>query len=105
MQVIDGRPVFSATDLVGFLACEHLTALELAAAAGLVTRPMRADPELDLIAQRGLDHERRYLKDLEAQGRRVTRIATGDDADAPAPPQTRGDHLRKQAADTQAAMR
>jgi hypothetical protein len=36
MQTIDGHPVFSATDLVGFLACEHLTALELAAAARLV---------------------------------------------------------------------
>ena len=28
MQLIDGQPVFSATDLVGYLACEHLTALE-----------------------------------------------------------------------------
>ena len=49
MQVIDGQPVFSATDLVGFLACEHLTALERAALAGLVKRPMRDDPELDVI--------------------------------------------------------
>ena len=45
MQTIDGKPVFSATDLVGFLACEHLTALELAAAARLVKRPIRDDPE------------------------------------------------------------
>ena len=28
MQLIDGRAVYSATDLVGFLACEHLTNLE-----------------------------------------------------------------------------
>ena len=44
MQLIDGRPVYSATDLVGFLACEHLTNLERAALAGLVKRPMRVDP-------------------------------------------------------------
>ena len=29
---IDGRPVYAATDLVAYLACEHLTALERAAA-------------------------------------------------------------------------
>jgi hypothetical protein len=25
MQLVDGKPVYAATDLVGFLACEHLT--------------------------------------------------------------------------------
>ena len=74
MQVLDGRAVFSATDLVGFLACEHLTALELAGAARLVRRPIRPDPELDVIQQRGIEHERRFLGDLEAAGRRATRI-------------------------------
>jgi len=66
MQILDGRAVFSATDLVGFLACEHLTALELAGAARLVRRPIRPDPELDVIQQRGIEHERRFLGDLEA---------------------------------------
>jgi hypothetical protein len=78
MQLIDGRPVFSATDLVGFLACEHLTALELAAAAHLVERPERPDAELDLIQQRGLDHEYRYLAGLEAAGRQATRVEQDD---------------------------
>ena len=58
MQLIDGVPVYSATDLVGFLACEHLTNLERAALRGLVARPMRADPEMDRIADRGMQHER-----------------------------------------------
>ena len=75
MQLLDGRPVFAATDLVGFLACEHLVGLELAALAGLVHKPDRVDPEMDLIAKRGDEHERRYLAGLEAEGRRVTRIA------------------------------
>ena len=33
MQIIDGSPVYSASDLVGFLECEHLTQLERAAVA------------------------------------------------------------------------
>jgi len=74
MQLIDGRPVFAATDLVAFLACEHLVGLELAALAGLVERPERLDPEIELIAKRGEEHERRYLEELEASGRRVARI-------------------------------
>src|SRR5438105_4620134 len=99
MQLIDGRPVFSATDLVGFLACEHLTALELAAAARLVKRPLRPDPELDVMQQRGLDHERRYLADLEAAGRKVT----GIEADTTI--EDRGERLRRAAAETVGAIR
>ena len=53
MDRIDGKPVYSATDLVAYLACEHLTQLERAAQAGLVQRPMREDPELDIIRKRG----------------------------------------------------
>ena len=43
MQLIDGTAVYAATDLVGFLACEHLTALERAALRGLVERPNRLE--------------------------------------------------------------
>jgi predicted RecB family nuclease len=99
MQPIDGHPVFSATDLVGFLACEHLTALESASLAGLVKRPIRPDPELDLIQQRGLEHEQRYLAALEAAGRRVTRI------DPDHTIEDRGQRLRHAAAQTEAAIR
>ena len=99
MQTIDGKPVFSATDLVGFLACEHLTALELAAGARLVKRPVRDDPELDVMQERGLAHEQRYLASLEAAGRKVTRIETDETiAD-------RGAKLRRAAAETEAAIR
>ncbi len=102
MQIIGGRPVFAATDLVGFLACEHLVGLELAAMAELVDRPVRLDPEIDLIAKRGLEHEARYLDDLERAGRRVTRVAVGEHD---APPELRLDRLRKDAAATEEAIR
>ena len=70
MQLIDGKPVFAATDLVGFLACEHLVGLELAAMAGLVDRPVRLDPEIDLIAKRGLEHEAAIWRSSSAAGGR-----------------------------------
>ena len=61
MQLLDGAPVYSATDLVGFLACGHRFELERAALAGLVTKPVRSDPTIELIQERGYEHERRYL--------------------------------------------
>jgi uncharacterized protein len=102
MQLIGGAPIFAATDLVGFLACEHLVGMELAAMAGLVERPIRLDPEIDLIAKRGVEHEARYLAGLERDGRRVTRVDAGDH-DAPAA--TRLGLLRSAAAETEEAIR
>ena len=102
MQLIDGRFIFAATDLVGFLACEHLVGMELAAMAGLVARPVRLDPEIDLIAKRGVEHEARYLADLERDGRMVTRIDPGDHD---APRSSRLGQLRTAAAETEAAIR
>ncbi len=99
MQLLDGTRVFAATDLVGFLACEHLTGLELARLAGLAERPYRDDPELDVIRKRGFEHEERYLEDLEAAGHTVTRIELdGSIAD-------RAEQLRAAAAETERALR
>ena len=99
MQLIDGGPVYSATDLVGFLACSHRLALERAALFGLAKAPVRDDPEIELIAKRGLAHEQRYLADLRAEGRSVVEI------DRTATFESRGDELRAAAAATEAAMR
>jgi predicted RecB family nuclease len=98
VQTIDGRPVYAATDLVAFLACEHLTQLERAALAGLVKRPMRDDPELDVIRKRGFEHERRYLAELTAEGRRSVTIALDGSIEDD------GERLRAAAAETVAAM-
>ncbi len=82
---------------MGYLACEHLTALERAALAGLVKRPIRDDPELDVIRERGFRHEKRYLDELAADGRAVVEVARNDDED-------RGEQIRRQAAETLEAM-
>ena len=81
MQLIDGRLVYSATDLVGFLECRHLSNLERGALEGNLTRPVRADPVLDRIAQRGLEHEARFLKELTAEGVTVAEI-TSEETDS-----------------------
>jgi predicted RecB family nuclease len=98
MQYIDGTPVYSASDLVGFLACDYLTALERAALDGLVKRPHYADPLLDVLQERGREHEKRYLDDLASDGRTVREIdADGFDGDA-------GERLRAAARATVEAM-
>ena len=85
MQMIDGRLVYSATDLVGYLECEHLASLEQAAIAGHLRRPARADPVLDRIAERGELHEARFLESLRAEGITVEVIET----DQTSPPDQR----------------
>lgn len=78
MQLLDGALVLSATDLVGFLLCPHLTQLELAAIRGEVERPTRDDPELDVLTRRGEEHEQAHLERLVANGLSVATITTDD---------------------------
>jgi hypothetical protein len=56
--------VFSASDLVDFLSCEHLTQLEVARARGLVEWPTRDEAAVDFLRKRGAEHENRYLQYL-----------------------------------------
>jgi predicted RecB family nuclease len=85
MKLHQGRPVYSATDLSNFLACEHLTALDRLALrdADLRGRKVAPDEGTQLIQQKGVDHEKAYLARLQAEGRQVIDIAqTGDPAAA-----------------------
>ncbi len=70
----DGTVVVSATDLVGYLACDHLATLELERIAGLRKKPERHDPELELLQERGDRHEREHLERLRAAGRSIVEI-------------------------------
>src|SRR4029079_4309274 len=98
MQLIDGSPVYSARDLVGFLACEHLTQLERAVLAGLAERPHLPGPELGVLRKRGDEHEQRYLAELAVDGRSVLAITLD------AYSSDRGEGLRLAAAATVEAM-
>ena len=83
MHLTGGKIILSASDLTGFLECPHLTQQELAAARGEVTRPERTDPELELIARHGTEHEQAYLDAYVHAGKSVVPIenrgATLDD--------------------------
>lgn len=74
MRLVEGIPIFSPSDLTGFLACDHLLTLEVQAMGGALVRPERDDPELALLARRGLAHETDYLGRLRAEGRTVAVI-------------------------------
>src|ERR1700675_3789879 len=72
----DGTLVVSATDLVGFLACDHLATLELGRADGLWEKPpRRTDPELALLQERGDAFERAFLERRRAAGASIIEFA------------------------------
>ena len=97
MQLVDGQLIVSASDLVGFLECDHLITLELERTRGEREKPFRDDPQLALIQRRGYEHEQTYIERLRAGGRDVHEIDTGD-LKTP-------DQLRAAEAQTLAAMR
>src|SRR5207253_7413123 len=69
--------MFSPTSIANFLACQHLTALNRAEAAGQIKRPFFADPGLDLLVKLGLAHEEAYLRHLaEEQNLQIAKIST-----------------------------
>ena len=58
--------ILSATDLAAFLGCRHRTALDMAAARGLRSRPKFDDPLIELLWKRGAEHEKAYVDELRA---------------------------------------
>ena len=93
----DGTLIVSATDLVGYLACDHLATLELGRVQGLWDKPIRRDdPTIALIQAKGDLHEADYLTSLRAEGRTIVEIPK-DDLRTP-------DQLRAAQAVTLAAM-
>ncbi|HKQ58747.1 MAG TPA: TM0106 family RecB-like putative nuclease, partial [Candidatus Eisenbacteria bacterium] len=84
MKRVDGVFRLAATDLAGHLACRHMTALERGLQDGQWKRPDHYRPEAEILAQRGLEHEKAYLAHLETQGRSITWLdEEGDGAGAP----------------------
>ena len=85
MQHYQGERICSASDLVHFLECEHLTALDLRALddPALAASRCKADESAQLIARKGDQHERRYLEHLRERIDTVVDVGTsGDDLDS-----------------------
>ena len=75
MERTSGKLIVSTSDLVGHLACAHLTVLDGQVSTGGLAKPERDDPELAVLTTRGLEHEARYLDTLKAEGLHVVEIA------------------------------
>jgi uncharacterized protein len=58
----------SATDLSNHLSCRHLTELNRKVALGELQRPHWNDPSLEVLEQRGRDHEAAYVSFLRSKG-------------------------------------
>ena len=74
MQVRGDKQIFYATDLTNFIGCRHLTALDRLAGHRLAKRPFFDDPMVEILRQRGLDHERAYVQSLAASSKTVVDI-------------------------------
>jgi uncharacterized protein len=82
MQSDGSGVLYSAKDLINFLGCQHSTALDLDVAARVLHAPDEAeDAYLELLKDKGNDHERAYLATLKAQGKSVREIARVDSLD------------------------
>ena len=75
MQWINGRLVFSPTDLINFLDCEYLTRLDIEVANGRSLDVVRTQ-EAALLAAKGEAHELVQLAELERERGAAVRIET-----------------------------
>jgi hypothetical protein len=74
MQRQNDRLLFSPSDLGGFMACEHLTQLDLAVALRQGRRPSYENAYAELLRAKGQEHEQAFLTTLRDDGRRVVEV-------------------------------
>src|SRR3954464_12752440 len=68
MKLVSEHIQLSATDLSNHLYCHHLTELNRLVAEGFLKKPYRNDPALEVLAQRGREHEEAYIEHLKKKG-------------------------------------
>jgi predicted RecB family nuclease len=68
MQKVGTTLMLGAYDLVDNPYCAHLTGVDLKVAQGLLPKPFRWDPLLDILRERGRKHEQAFLNHLRANG-------------------------------------
>ena len=75
MQISADKLTVSPSDLSAYLACAHLTQLEVRVARREIDRPERKDDSQGALIRRlGDEHEQRYLEELRVDGREITEI-------------------------------
>jgi predicted RecB family nuclease len=73
--------VLSPSDLNAFLACPHLTTLEMAVARGKLQKPFRVNLHADLIRSKGEEHEGRYLAQCRAAAKTIAEPQTAEETE------------------------
>ena len=76
MQKYGDQIRLSASDLTRFTACEHAVRLDLAYLQGEDLAPVEDSEDALLLRRHGDEHETRYLRQLEREGKTVVRIET-----------------------------
>jgi predicted RecB family nuclease len=76
LKIIDGQLRLSASDVANFLACRHLTRLDLLRAQGVIKPPYFSDVGFDDLVKRGEAHEKQILQGYRDRGLQVVEIAT-----------------------------
>jgi len=71
MKKNDTTIQFSASDLVNYLGCKHLTELDRKNVLGLIDPPDWQNPALAFLQQKGEEHENAYVAYLKSEGLRV----------------------------------
>jgi uncharacterized protein len=74
MKRAGGSFELTATDLVGYLNCRHLSELDRAVAEEKLAKPKAFDPLLEVLRERGFRHEQSYIDHLKHAGLDVVRI-------------------------------
>lgn len=92
MQKLGHQILYSASDIVNFLECGHLTSLDLRHLETPLPLAQEDEP-LALVQAKGLEHERAYLEKLRVQGLRIVDVSEA------------GDSLEARLRRTEAAMR
>lgn len=75
MQLVGGRLILSASDLINHLSCGHLTHLDLGVATRALALEETRTDAADLVTRKGDEYEFAYGEPLRAAGRDVVDIA------------------------------
>lgn len=68
------RFILAATDLSNHLSCHHLTQLNRQVAQNIISKPSWHDPMMDVLRDRGMEHEQAYVDHLRAFGKKVVNL-------------------------------